>query len=479
MSTKIENELPANDDNKASDINSLEVIKSFLNQFSANQNHNQTLFIQFLSSVIIVLIGYAFVYSNTSGFSTFNSENKTPPLSKPIYSNSDSAFIIPPLEARPFESIKSKTGSILSYGLIHLAIIYLFSQMVLIILGLLILHIGYSFRRDQVVVNKMRQKYLGEEDYKIYFSNYSGLNKKVYNYLPNFNSILFYGIFFIQVLIYISIFIFFSQFDPAKHFIKYFFFEDINYFQAKIILVFPLGVSSFFYCLYYVKYNKKVNNLDHYRHISITKINNKQILNWMGTFNLILAIIKFLIWLDTGSYGILATCILSTGNAIAFFISAYLQIRITKNSKTNFSFLFKLTIHGIIFFIGSILIFILFFFYNKIDVSHLLSLKLNLLILLIVIFLITTLSYSIKRNLILSKTNDEFKLIIRKQLGIDGYLLTIIVLFLEISNYTGILWFDKYLSLFIGILALIWGFRRLSNAMDITLSRKGISKTIQ
>lgn len=455
------------------ETNSSEVVKSFLTQFSNNQNHQQTLFIQFLSSVVIVLIGYAFVFSNTSGHpSKKTTKNKTvtllPSTTRQIY---DTTYVLPPIAARPFESIKNKEGNILSYGLIHLVIIYLFSQMVLIILCLLILHMGYSYRRDQVVVNKMRKDFLPENSYETYFENFSGLNKKVYNYLPNFNSILFGGIFIIQILLYLSIYVFFNQFDPNETFLEDFFLQNVNYFQAKIFLSIPFLVSLFFYTLYFIKYNKKVNNLDHYRHISIIKITNKKTLSLIAHLSLVLSLFKFLIWLNNESNSILAASILSISNAVACYISAYTQIRSTKSSRTNYVYIFKMTLHGVIFLVSSVLIFLFLFNPINYNAAHFMNNRSTFIFILIAIILLTGISHSIKKNFILKEIENEFKLIIRKQIGIEGYFLLSILACLILDVYINAVVFDKYLAGIIGLLALIWGIRRLSTALDITLNR--------
>ncbi|NOT50038.1 MAG: hypothetical protein HOP10_02030 [Chitinophagaceae bacterium] len=456
------------------DRNSFEVAKSFLVQFSQNTNHNQSLFIQFLASVIIVLIGYAFVYSNTSGHSSYRHSNTT------VISYPDSLRILPPIEARPFESIKNENGDILTYGLIHLVIIYLFAQMVLIILGILNLHIGYSFRRDQVSVNKIRADYLGDEKHKKYFYHYSGLNKKIYNYLPNFNSILFGGIFIIQILLYISIFVFFDSFDPGKVFISYLVVADISYYQAKIALGFPFILSTFCYVVYFIKYNKKVNNLEFYRNLSIVKVTHKQTLYAIGIASTAIAGLLVALWYNIRLAGLLSASVLIFGNAIACFFSSYLQIKAERRKakgilKENSSSVFKLVIHGGIFLIASALIFFSFFIPYEKDPALLVHYRVTIFLLLTFILVMTAISYMVKREYIYKDLDYKLKTLIKKQLEIGGYMLTFLLVSCVLVHYFGSWWIDKYLvRIVIGSLGFIWGIRRIATAMDMAMNRKEI-----
>src|SRR4051812_39468995 len=97
-----------------------ELLKSFHEQFAGNQNHHQTLFIQFISAVFVVIIGYVFVYTNTS------------------------------IDASFFSSTRDKvTGEhITSYAIIHLIGSYFLAQIILTLLCSLTMNIGYGFRRD-------------------------------------------------------------------------------------------------------------------------------------------------------------------------------------------------------------------------------------------------------------------------------------------------------------------------------------------
>ncbi|MBK7374302.1 MAG: hypothetical protein IPJ02_01625 [Chitinophagaceae bacterium] len=192
----------------------VEIRKSFVAQFAENQNHNQKLFIQFLSSVLFVIIGFAFVYSNTatkSGIAVYNTKTeKGSNLIIPIYIQ-DSLKSINKLESdspkMQIDSIriypdvanvkKNMDGAILSFSVSNLLGIYLFAEIVLLILLTIILHTGYTYRRDQQVVYRIRQTSLKGPDYFKIFGkkSYDPLNKNAYDFLPNFNLIIFMAIF--------------------------------------------------------------------------------------------------------------------------------------------------------------------------------------------------------------------------------------------------------------------------------------------
>jgi hypothetical protein len=248
--------------------------KSFVTQFAENQNHHQRLFIQFLSSVLVVIIAYAYVYSNTASYegikiykTTFtdsSSINKLGPAD-----SSYSRMVISVLPDK-FNSSKYENGSIISYSQFSLLSIYIFAQIVLLVLSIMILHMGYSYRRDQCVVSKIRKINLGLTTYeKIYgIKNYSGTGKGFLEYLPNFNSILFFSIFVIQAGLFISIFIYLNKYG-ADVFYKigetyitppY----TIRYNDLSTSLFFPLLINLFIYTYYYNKYEFTVNKKDTY-----------------------------------------------------------------------------------------------------------------------------------------------------------------------------------------------------------------------
>ncbi|MCR8561062.1 hypothetical protein KXD93_25620 [Mucilaginibacter sp. BJC16-A38] len=158
-----------------------DLLKSFNDQFATNQNHGQLLFIQFLSAILVVLIGYGYIYANTSP------------------------------EAKIWVTMRDpkSTKDIVSYAVTHLFGALLISELILTLLATVVLNIGYSFRRDQLVIYKLRKATLGEE-YKDMFGtmsfNPSGQN--FWDFLPEFNRMFIFGIATLQTLLLISFFIF-------------------------------------------------------------------------------------------------------------------------------------------------------------------------------------------------------------------------------------------------------------------------------
>ena len=80
-----------------------------------------------MSTVLVIVVGYGIVYSNT--------------LSKSLL----------------YDVIKNTDGNIISYSIMHLTGTYFISQIVLVLLVSLILNIGYRFRRDQKVNYELRK----------------------------------------------------------------------------------------------------------------------------------------------------------------------------------------------------------------------------------------------------------------------------------------------------------------------------------
>jgi len=342
--------------NKDKEQLATEILQSFINQFGENQNHQQKLFIQFLSSVIVVLAAYALVYINMASFhkhfltNKIVNENQSEPNKR--RPDSEGAFMIreskriindttlindtslielkktptisgksndahffsksnfslskdlPPLTDLIFlkklsswtkkfqedtvfannewasnyeEFIKKdadtcktvsvhvyefskKDGNTTSYALIHLIIIYLFTQILMAILGTIILHMGYSYRRDQLIVNRIRIDALSNRVYhNIFGQNFLGDKKNFFQYQPNFNLILFLAIFFTQAAVYMSIYVYFSQFPNSMFvFTDIFFDNQINFHKLKIILASPLIIVLAGYWYFNRKYTHRV-----------------------------------------------------------------------------------------------------------------------------------------------------------------------------------------------------------------------------
>ncbi|MEO8948596.1 MAG: hypothetical protein ABI308_09325 [Mucilaginibacter sp.] len=194
-----------------------DLLRSFHEQFAENQNHHQTVFIQFISAVLAVLVGYGFVYTNTS------------------------------ISADPFIVIRCKEA-IISYSLIDLVGAYLIAQTILGLLVTLTANIGYGFRRDQFVNFRIRQKHIAEETYTAVFpANFDPGNKGWEQYLPEFNRMFIYALTIIQVLLIVSICLpAYQQFQTWKWWRWPFYFS----------LASPLAWSFYVYFMYYGRYKK-------------------------------------------------------------------------------------------------------------------------------------------------------------------------------------------------------------------------------
>ena len=70
-------------------------------------------------------------------------------------------------------------------------VVFLFAiivEMVLVFLISLLIYMGYQHRRDQVLNTKIRKHYVGN-DFEHFFSNYTGENKGLLDYIPDFLAI--------------------------------------------------------------------------------------------------------------------------------------------------------------------------------------------------------------------------------------------------------------------------------------------------
>jgi hypothetical protein len=195
-----------------------ELLTSFHQQFSENQNHLQTIFIQFLSAVLVILAGYGYVFSNTLTCAEFLNVTTFP-----------------------------KTNTLESYSLLHLIGSFMIAEIILGLLITLILNIGYSFRRDQIVVFNIREKYIGPELYLKIFGNksFDPRNKPVTTFLPEFNRNFVYAIAVIQFLLLGSL-EYFLVIAKNYHFIAYGF--------ISILILLPFGWTFWVYRIYWKKY---------------------------------------------------------------------------------------------------------------------------------------------------------------------------------------------------------------------------------
>ncbi|SHJ79447.1 hypothetical protein SAMN02745165_03203 [Malonomonas rubra DSM 5091] len=202
-----------------------DLLGSFHRQFAENQNHHQKLLIQVVSSLAIVITGYAIVYSNISS------------------------------ESELFNVIIGKVSGQKVYSIIHLLLSYLAAQSILCLLGLININIGYGFRRDQNVNFKIRKSNLNSR-YKDIFGDdhFDPRFKPLKEYLPNFNYIVYRVIITIQLLFLSSIILSFIAFENFS------LFKDFGAAEAGMIifLSIPILLHSFDFEKVHKKYIEKI-----------------------------------------------------------------------------------------------------------------------------------------------------------------------------------------------------------------------------
>ncbi len=206
-----------------------ELLKSFHQQFAENQNHHQVVFIQFISAVFVVIIGYVFVYTNTSSDAMFFNVTRD-----------------------------NVTGEhIISYSISDLIGSYFLAQIILTLLCSLTMNIGYGYRRDQNVNYNIRKYYIEETIYTNIFGtkSFNPTKKRLLDFLPEFNSIFVNAILIIQVFFIISIIYALCEFDNFKFYLT----DNWHCLEDSILimlLVSPLLISLNLYGVFYRKYKK-------------------------------------------------------------------------------------------------------------------------------------------------------------------------------------------------------------------------------
>lgn len=208
-----------------------ELLKSFHEQFAQNQNHHQTVFIQFISAVIVVIVGYALVFANTSS------------------------------DAKIFDVTRDVNLKVTSYAIIHLFGSFFAAEFILTLLCIVLLNIGYGYRRDQNVIDKIRIFYMGENEHKIIFGvnerkPFKATDKNFCNYLPDFNFIFITFIFTLQLLLITSLFY------AINHFVNFNLSLADNWFLhglLVVLIILPIIISGYSFGHYYRKYKKNVN----------------------------------------------------------------------------------------------------------------------------------------------------------------------------------------------------------------------------
>lgn len=424
--------------------------QSFVNQFAENQNHQQRLFIQFLSSVLVVIVAYAFVYSNTASKHGINihSHLKTDStITKELVIN---------IQPEKFDSSKYDNGSIISYSQLSLISIYLFAQIVLLILSIMILHMGYSFRRDQAVVNRIRRINLGQNTYDKIFgqSNFKGVGKGFFEYLPNFNSILFFSICIIQCVLFASIFIYFKDFGDEKFWTidntnllpNY----DIYYKELRTSLVFPVLFNIFSYTYYYNKYEFTVNHRDTYVPV-IMKLEN----TWKGTWLYIFVI--------TLCAGILVYCFYKIDKIIHLWTFVYFYIIILLPiifysffRKSKYAATYSQAFQGLVYIVfGTMLLYHSCYYFNR-HTSY--SMRGNIADILFTG--ISVLVFAIVNNIGTITKESDYLTLAKYLKGYNRFLFVMFYAFI-IDSFLKLKWFDYSVACFFGLYSILIGRRTI------------------
>ncbi|WP_321479755.1 hypothetical protein [uncultured Bacteroides sp.] len=147
------------------------ILNSIHEQFAENQNHHQALFIQLLIALLVLFGGFGYTYVHTT-------------------------------DSIPYAHTYIQGMYVSNSILITVTLVVL---LVLLLLNLIILHLGYAFRRDQTLNMRIRKKELGEEYDDVFGYLYNPSGKGFWSYLPNFYAIFFWIISILQLIVFIGI----------------------------------------------------------------------------------------------------------------------------------------------------------------------------------------------------------------------------------------------------------------------------------
>jgi len=151
------------------------LLETLHSQFADNQNHHQSLFIQFLIALLALFAGFGYVYTHTNTIISYN-QSFVQKINDVVYFSNQ---------------------TLLATSIIVLA--------VLLLLNLILINQGYGFRRDQHLNMKIRKVYLADDYEKVFDKLYNPDNKGFWDYLPNFYIIFFWFILGFQICVFIAI----------------------------------------------------------------------------------------------------------------------------------------------------------------------------------------------------------------------------------------------------------------------------------
>lgn len=199
------------------------ILDTLHTQFAENQNHHQSLFVQFLVALLALFAGFGFVYTHTKPDIAYN-----------------------------------QTYVEISENLIYFSNIILLSTAVIVssvlaLLNLILLNQGYGFRRDQYLNMIIRKDKLQKKYNDIFKGLYNPNDKGFFDFLPNFYTIFFWFITSFQLFVLISV--------CSK--------EGLTCFENKngslllfIILILLIILSLGFYIKNFYKYNSNLKKTE-------------------------------------------------------------------------------------------------------------------------------------------------------------------------------------------------------------------------
>lgn len=204
------------------------ILDTLHSQFAENQNHHQSLFIQFLIALFALFIGFGYIYTHSvfEGDSPYNVD----------YTQS---FV------QNIDEIKFFSYQIL------LATSVIVST-ILLLLNCIIVHQGYGFRRDQYLNKIIREESLGKKKYNEIFGElYNPNDKFFFNYLPNFYTTFFWFVLAFQFFVFIAICLKENLVDFTSG-------------NGASLVLFVLNLILIFmsFCVYYSTYCKYMKNIE-------------------------------------------------------------------------------------------------------------------------------------------------------------------------------------------------------------------------
>lgn len=198
--------------------NEFELESQLHEQYAINNNANVSSFVSFVVALLALFgfFGYSFVFSSNK-FST--------------------------------------EGVLIKEGIMSLDVFLLFSIIVigmLFFLALVSLHLGYSNRSNQIIINRIRDRYFGKKKKIIFGKSYSPLKKTWRSFVQGYFDLFYWMFFSGQILV-----IFFTVFKTIQNILLDN--SELSCWAILVIFIFILQLGFVFFTLcfrshYFVKY---------------------------------------------------------------------------------------------------------------------------------------------------------------------------------------------------------------------------------